>query len=301
MPKSVKSEIFYNPGYEELSDSASYPFEKYRLIKKWLLEKEYFSRESFQITPSLSPEELSCIHTKDYIYRALNGDLSVAEQIQTELKYPKKAAEVALSSCTGVYLSGRAALEDGGSVFIGGGFTHAHKNRPGAFTVFNDVAYGALKLARDGRRVLILDCDLHQADGTISILKPNKNIRVLSFYSKEFYPIIKETPDRGFSLSENISGKTYNNMLKKQLKKELDFLKPDIIIYIAGACSYKEDLLGDLKLEKRDFIKRDEIVLNEAISNNISVSVLLGGGKSKELKDTVDIHTNTIEKVLQLC
>ncbi len=300
MNGKLTTEIFYNPGFEKQNGSPSFPFKKYKLIKNRLITGTTLEPKNFTGVPAVKPENLALIHSENYINKALRGTLPIEHRLQSELKYPQKAARVALKSCRATYLSSRVALNKGRGIFLGGGFTHAYKNKPGAFSVFNDVAYAAMKLSGLNKKVLILDCDLHQADGTIKITGQDENIRILSFYSKEFYPLIKAKPDWGMELNPSISGEKYNNVLAENLRKALDNFHPDIIIYIAGACGYKEDIFGNLNLKKKDFVKRDNVVLNLADSYNIPLAVLLGGGNAKNLKDTVDIHIATIKKAVRL-
>ncbi len=286
--------IIYSPQYEIDIGSHIFPTSKYRLIKEYLIKKYKLCEENFIAPLPALPETVMKIHTSKYVSDIKNKTLSYADELRLELPYSSELAKVAFLCCGGTLLACKEAMNNGVGVHLGGGFHHAYPDHGEGFCVFNDVALGALEMAEKGRKVLVIDCDLHQGNGTAVCLKNNSEIFTFSIHQENNYPIYKEKSAMDIELEDEIGGDKYNDLLKSALKKIKENFNPDFIIYVAGADTYVDDQLGGISLTIEDLKKRDEIIKNEF--NRVPTVITLAGGYAVQIKDTVQIHSNTVEK-----
>ena len=189
------------------------------------------------------------------------------------------------------------ALEYGISMNIAGGTHHAFKSKPGAFCMLNDQAIAANYLLDNklAKRVMIVDLDVHQGDGTASIFEYQDSVFTISFHGKKNYPFRKQNSDFDLPLEDNTDDNTYLNALKTHLPRLVDLFNPDFIFYLAGVDVLKTDKLGRLGLSIAGCKSRDRFVLNYCKKQNIPVQVSMGGGYSVNLKDIINAHSNTFE------
>ncbi len=272
-----------------------FPLQKYRLVYENLLamgaKKENFLR------PRPAPDEdVLLVHTARYLRRVKTGTMSHAELRALEIRYSPELVRFALLSVGGTVLAARKALECGLAVHIGGGFHHAFPDHGEGFCLLNDVAVAVRKMIEEkfARKVMVVDCDLHQGNGTAAALAGRKDVFTFSIHQMDIYPTEKprapSTSASGPAMgtlntwpsSERISHAIYNEF------------RPDLVIYLAGADPYEKDQLGGLSLTKAGLKERDKVVIKNARRLGIPVAVVLAGGYAAEIKDTVDIHLNTV-------
>jgi acetoin utilization deacetylase AcuC-like enzyme len=272
-----------------------FPLQKYRLVYENLLamgaKKENFLR------PRPSPEEdILLVHTGRYLRRVKTGTLSPAELQALEVRYSPELVRFALLSVGGTVLAAQKALESGLAVHIGGGFHHAFPDHGEGFCVLNDVAVAARKMIEEklARRVMIVDCDLHQGNGTAAALAKRPDIFTLSFHQMDIYPTEKPLSTLDVGLFSGDGDVPYLAQLRTHIPKIYKEFRPDLVIYLAGADPYEKDQLGGLLLTKTGLKERDKVVIENARRLGISVAVVLAGGYAAEIKDTVDIHLNTV-------
>ena len=181
------------------------------------------------------------------------------------------------------------------SMNIAGGTHHAFYDRGEAFCMLNDQAIAANYLIKKGffRKILIVDLDVHQGNGTASIFQNINDVFTLSFHGKNNYPFKKEKSDIDIEFENGTDDKFYLKKLKNILPKTIDEFKPEFIFYLSGVDVMENDKLGKLSLSLEGCKERDRYVLELCKKNNIALQISMGGGYSFELKNIIEAHSNT--------
>ena len=272
-----------------------FPLQKYRLVYESLLamgaKKENFLR------PRPAPDEdVLLVHTARYLERVKTGGLSHAELRALEIRYSPELVRFALLSVGGTVLAARKALECGLAVHLGGGFHHAFPDHGEGFCLLNDVAVAARKMIEEklARKVMVVDCDLHQGNGTAAALAGRKDIFTLSIHQMDIYPTEKPLSTVDVGLWAGDGDAKYLAEIGSHIPSIYNEFQPDLVLYLAGADPYEKDQLGGLSLTKAGLKERDQVVIENARRLKIPVAVVLAGGYAAEIKDTVDIHLNTV-------
>ena len=272
-----------------------FPLQKYRLVYENLLamgaKKENFLR------PRPAPDEdVLLVHTARYLRRIKTGTLSHAELRALEIRYSPELVRFALLSVGGTVLAARKALECGLAVHLGGGFHHAFPDHGEGFCLLNDVAVAARKMIEEklARKVMVVDCDLHQGNGTAAALAGRKDVFTLSIHQMDIYPAEKPLSTVDIGLWAGDGDAKYLAELGAHIPRIYNEFRPDLVIYLAGADPFEKDQLGGLSLTKAGLKERDKVVIENARRLAIPVAVVLAGGYAAEIKDTVDIHLNTV-------
>jgi len=272
-----------------------FPLQKYRLVYESLLamgaKKENFLR------PRPAPDEdILLVHTARYLKRIKMGTLSHAELLALEIRYSPELVRFALLSVGGTVLAARKALECGLAVHLGGGFHHAFPDHGEGFCLLNDVAVAARKMIEEklARKVMVVDCDLHQGNGTAAALAGREDVFTLSLHQMDIYPTEKPLSTVDVGLWAGDGDAKYLAELGAHIPRIYNEFRPDLVLYLAGADPYEKDQLGGLALTKAGLKERDKVVIENARRLKIPVAVVLAGGYAAEIKDTVDIHLNTV-------
>ncbi|OGD16329.1 MAG: hypothetical protein A2V76_09610 [Candidatus Aminicenantes bacterium RBG_16_63_14] len=199
-------------------------------------------------------------------------------------------------SVGGTVLAARKALECGLAVHIGGGFHHAFPDHGEGFCLLNDVAVAARKMIGEklAERVMVVDCDLHQGNGTAAALAGREDIFTLSIHQMDIYPMEKALSTVDIGLWAGDGDAKYLAELRAHIPKIYKEFRPNLVLYLAGADPYEKDQLGGLSLTRTGLKERDKVVIENARRLGIPVAVVLAGGYALEIKDTVDIHLNTV-------
>jgi acetoin utilization deacetylase AcuC-like enzyme len=272
-----------------------FPLQKYRLVYESLLamgaKKENFLR------PRPAPDEdILLVHTARYLKRIKMGTLSHAELRALEIRYSPELVRFAQLSVGGTVLAARKALECGLAVHLGGGFHHAFPDHGEGFCLLNDVAVAARKMIEEklARKVMVVDCDLHQGNGTAAALAGRKDVFTLSIHQMDIYPTEKPLSTVDVGLWAGDGDAKYLAEIGAHIPSIYNEFQPDLVLYLAGADPYEKDQLGGLSLTKAGLKERDKVVIENARRLKIPVAVVLAGGYAAEIKDTVDIHLNTV-------
>lgn len=247
-----------------------------------------------------STDEILRAHDADYLQRITNGTLDAA-QIR-RIGFPWSAAMVERSrrSAGATLAACRSALErDGGSacaINLAGGTHHAHRDFGSGFCVFNDAAIAALSMRAEGRvqRVAIIDCDVHQGDGTAAILATEADIFTCSLHGARNFPFRKQRSDLDVELADDTSDTAYLLALDAALDTVFERARPQLVIYLAGADPYAGDRLGRLGLSIAGLQARDARVLGACRRAQVPVAIAMAGGYAEPIEDTVSIHFNTV-------
>jgi len=270
--------------------------EKYSRLRETLLASGEFSPADFHLPHAATDEELARAHDQKYINAVPHGKLEKKGEKQIGFPWSEGLVERSRRSAGATICACRAALENGVAANLAGGTHHAFRDHGEGFCVFNDAAVAARAMQAEGRaeRVLIVDCDVHQGNGTASILRGDDSIFTFSIHGARNFPFDKEQSDLDIELPDGCSDEAYLLQLAHGLDTAFDLARPDLIIYLAGADPYHDDRLGRLSLSMDGLGKRDCLVFNMARQQQIPVAIAMAGGYARQIDDTVMIHRNTI-------
>jgi len=292
-------QIFYSPYYyADIGEGHVFPIKKFEFVRDKLLgEGTLQSSEIFEPQPA-EIEDVLLVHTEDYILRLRDGTLTAKEIRKLGLPWSKSLVRRSFLAVSGTINAAKLALENRVASNLAGGTHHAFPDRGEGFCVMNDVAVAIEVLKRDGlaKRFLIIDCDVHQGNGTAFIFKDDEAVFTFSIHGAKNYPLFKESSNLDIELPDKTSDDEYLETLNEVLPRV--FLhNPDIVFYLGGADPFEKDKLGRLSLTFEGLMKRDEAVLSFAKEREVPIVTLMSGGYAKDINDTVEIHCNTIRAV----
>jgi acetoin utilization deacetylase AcuC-like enzyme len=283
--------LIYHDGYDLNLGAHVFPSQKYRLIRDAL------APEGFEfLTPEpASDEDLLLVHGRGWITRLKQGTLDEAELMRLEIPWSQKMADAFCLAAGGTTLAARWALKENAAFNIGGGFHHAFANHGEGFCAIHDVAVAIRKLQQEKliERVLVVDVDVHQGNGTAAIFANDESVFTLSIHQFHNYPQFKPPSDIDIHLEDGVGDEEYLHQLDQAVEKALSRFDPQLLMYVAGADPYKEDQLGGLALTIDGLKERDRLVFSIARHRNLPVCVSLAGGYARRVEDTVTIQANT--------
>ena len=286
----------------KLPENHRFPMEKYELIPQQLLHEGLVEKESF-FSPNVAKDFwIEKAHDKEYISKLNHLSLSKSEIRKTGFPLSKELVNREYIITQGTLDCVDFAIKYGASANIAGGTHHAFRDRGEGFCLFNDVAIGSYYALEkyQMQSILILDLDVHQGNGTASILKDNDKVFTFSMHGEKNYPFHKENSNLDIPVKDGINGEEY----LKKLKENLDFLSeelsPDIIFYISGVDILDTDKLGRLAVKREDCKKRDEMVFEFSKKCKAPIVTVMGGGYSEKIYDIVEAHCNTFKSMLSL-
>ena len=265
------------------------------------LQKNYSSNLNILTPSSANLENLRQSHHIDYINKVEQDELTKDYLRLINLPWSKRLRERSYLETEGTLLTAKQALETGLACHVGGGTHHAHFDHGFGFCVFNDLAYTAINLLNQKlvKKVLILDLDVHQGDGTIDICQKYSSIFTCSIHSESNFPYEKKQGWMDVSLASAIEDNEYLETLTKTLMLIQEQITPDIVLYDAGVDVFSNDKLGNLQLSIDGIKKRDQIVLDHFRNKNIPIATVIGGGYSKDSAELADRHSIIFEVVLK--
>lgn len=294
--KELNAKIVYSKEYHVDIGQHVFPTIKYRLIYEKLIKESGLQPSSFVEPSPSSDDDLSLVHTKEYIDKMTNGALSPMEIFTLELPYSKELVRASYLCVGGTILASQIALAEGVGMHIGGGFHHAFPDHGEGFCVFNDVAVGIRRMQKEKgvKRALVIDCDLHQGNGTAFIFSQDEDVFTLSIHQENNYPFFKPRSNLDIGLHDRARDDEYIDKLRKNIPNIISDFKPDIIYYVAGADPYKGDMIGNLALSIDGLKRRDKFIFDTARNYGVPAVCVLAGGYAQNYNDTVCIHYNTI-------
>jgi len=297
--KLYYSDIFVLP----LPEGHRFPMCKYAMLRERILADGEFAAQDLCIPQAASDEQLLRAHDAGYLARICNG--SMHAQDMRRIGFPWSAAMVERSrrSAGATIAACRSALEEGVSANLAGGTHHAHRDFGAGFCVFNDAAVAARAMQAEGRagQVAIIDCDVHQGDGTASILAGDDSVFTFSMHGARNYPFDKKASDLDFELPDGTGDERYLERLQHGLELLFARCVPELVIYLAGADPYRDDRLGRLALSPAGLLTRDRMVLDQCAARGIPVALAMAGGYARTIEDTVGIHAATISAARRHC
>jgi acetoin utilization deacetylase AcuC-like enzyme len=262
-----------------------------------LVLAEHIAEPSDIVSPqSATDEDVLRVHTPEWVDKLKNNTLSASERMRLEIPYSEGVVRGFWLAAGGSILAAQCALQGGFGFNIGGGFHHAFPGHGEGFCMIHDVAVAIRRLQADNalRKVLIVDTDVHQGNGTAAIFAGDADVFTLSLHQENNYPEPKPPSDLDVNLADGTGDEEYLELLDQALANAFRRFAPEIIFYIGGADPYREDQLGGLWLSMRGLQERDALVFAEARLRGLPVAVAFAGGYARKVEDTVRIHVNTI-------
>jgi acetoin utilization deacetylase AcuC-like enzyme len=271
-----------------------FPIDKYRLLRERV--EDLVSVHESEPVPW---EWLAAVHDADLLERIRSNTMSVREQRGLGLPWSEILVERGRRSVGGTVAAARRALEHRVGMNLGGGTHHAGRDFARGYCLFNDVVVTLEQLRREGwvRRALVVDCDVHQGDGTAQLLGPDPDAFTLSLHGARNYPFERIPSDLDVDLASGTADDEYLSTLSETLDTAIPAAGAEIAFYLAGADPWEGDRLGRLALTKDGLRARDELVLDRLLETGAAVVVVLAGGYAPDVHDTVDINAATVAAV----
>ncbi len=285
-----------------LPEGHRFPMEKYARLRERLANDVQFAPIEFLVPEQATLDELCLAHDPLYVQRFLEGNMSEKEMRRIGFPWTPQLVERARRSVGGTIAACRAALQEGASANLAGGTHHAYAEHGEGYCVFNDSAVAARAMQVDGlaRRIAILDCDVHQGNGTAAILAKDPSVFTFSIHGEKNFPFHKEQSDLDIALPDGTGDDLYLARLEVGVRQTLEQAKADLVIYLAGADPYAGDRLGRLALSKKGLLERDTLVVRHCQLRGLPVAIAMAGGYARQVEDTVDIHFQTISTLARL-
>ena len=284
--------IWYHPLYTEgIDEEARFPRERYRILRERLRSLEEEGIVNVELPDSVDPEILKIAHEDDYVDRFLSGGLTRAEIRRIGLQpWTGSFVERTLRIMGGSISAMEHVLTHGGlSGNLAGGTHHSHRGFGSGYCVFNDLSVCAL-LARDGHgcsRVVVLDLDVHQGDGTATILAGEEGIVTISVHCAQNFPFRKTVSDHDIAIESGAGDDEYLSVIDDAMAL-VEQYEPDLLLFQAGVDGLAEDALGRLELSREGMRYRNKKVFDYVLDNEVPCVVFMGGGYSKPIDLTVD-------------
>ena len=281
-----------------LPEGHRFPMAKYRMVREQVAKLP-----GLRLTeaPAASDTELLLAHDPIYLQRVITGTLSPQAQREIGFPWSTEMVERSRRSVGATIAAARMAQDEGISVNLAGGTHHAYRDKGSGFCVFNDAAVAARVMQRRHGvgRVAIIDLDVHQGNGTASVLRNDRSIFTLSLHGEKNFPFRKEPSDLDVGLPDGCDDEQYLAALDTALDQMLDRFKPELLIYLAGADPHEADRLGRLNLSFEGLRARDARVFELSRTLDVGVAITMAGGYGTDINNTVRVHAQTIEQALE--
>ena len=293
------SDVFVLP----LPSHHRFPMGKYARLRDRLLAGGAFAESDFRIPEAASDAAITRVHCPGYLRRVAHGELSAAEVRAIGFPWSERMVERSRRSSGATLAAAREALTRGWSANLAGGTHHAFRDRGEGFCVFNDVAIAARALQAEAgiQRIAVIDCDVHQGNGTAAIFAGDESVFTFSMHGARNFPFEKQASDLDIELADGTGDDEYLWHLERGLDEALERSRPQLAFYLAGADPYEGDRLGRLALTMNGLARRDELVLSTLFNRRIPVAMAMAGGYAHDIDDSVRIHANTILTAETLC
>ena len=289
--------LVYHPGFDLDLGAHVFPSRKYRLVHDRLLDEGFAAPWDFVEPQPATDEDVLRVHDAGWVHRLKSGTLSPSEILRLEIPLASKTVDAFWLAAGGTMLAARNALQQRVGFNIGGGFHHAFRAHGEGFCAIHDVAIAIRSLQHEAliRQALVVDCDVHDGNGTASIFTGDPSVVTFSIHQFDNYPAEKPPSTIDIHLRDGVEDEEYLDRLRSGLAVAMDY-RPDIVFYVAGADPYQDDQLGGLRLTIEGLQRRDRLVFDTVLGKNVPVVVTLAGGYARNTEDTVTIHCNTAKE-----
>ena len=272
-----------------------FPMSKYEVLPQQLLHEGTIKEDNIFHPSSIAVPTVLLTHEKNYLEKLQSLSLSPLEIRRTGLPLIRQGVDREFVIVSGTLECARHALQYGVAMNIAGGTHHAFSDRGGGFCLLNDIAIAANFLLKEGlaTRILVVDLDVHQGDGTASIFRDEPRVFTFSMHGANNYPLQKEVSDLDIPLPDFTDDRQYQHVLEANLRALLDDVEPDFIFYQCGVDILATDRLGKLSVTMEGCKLRDRMVLKTAHQHKIPLVASMGGGYSEDFRDIIEAHANT--------
>jgi acetoin utilization deacetylase AcuC-like enzyme len=280
----------------DLPPNHGFPMEKYRMIRERLLADGTLRPEDL-LEPTLAdPRDIRLVHTKEYWAQLCDGTLPAAAIRRLGLPWSESLVRRARASVQGTLTASRIALRETVGINLAGGTHHAFSDRGEGYCVLNDIAIAIRVLQHDRwmQRMAVIDCDVHQGNGTAAIFAAEPDVFTFSVHGANNYPLRKIPGTLDIELPDGTGDDEYLSALEPAVSRILAEFQPGLAFYLAGADPHEGDRMGRLRLTHEGLRRRDELVLRACRQAGVPVAITMGGGYGRNLDDTVEAHCNTV-------
>jgi acetoin utilization deacetylase AcuC-like enzyme len=295
--------LFFTDHFElPLPAGHRFPMAKYGQLRQFVAASPWASGCEFHVPDAATDQQLCLAHSADYVRRVATGQLTAPEIRRIGFPWSLAMVERSRRSVGATIAAGRAALDEGVAASLAGGTHHASADAGEGFCVFNDVAVAARTLQHESRigRAVVIDCDVHQGNGTASIFADDPSVFTFSIHGAKNFPLRKFPGDLDVALPDGTSDAAYLQALDEALDRIFVDHPFDLAFYLAGADPFEGDRLGRMQLTKRGLRERDRRVLTRCRQISLPVAVVMAGGYAHRIEDIVDIHAATIRTAIEL-
>ena len=294
-------EAFYSDTFAlPLPPGHKFPMGKYTRLRERLVAEGVLGEDRMHVPEGVRDDELHRAHDPDYVFRVVAGRLDASEVRRIGFPWSERLVERSRRSAGATIAACRSAIDSGLGINLAGGTHHAFRDRGEGFCVFNDAAVAARAMQDEGRalRVVVLDCDVHQGNGTAAIFRDDDTVFTFSIHGAGNYPYRKEAGDLDIALPDGTSDDAYLDALNDGLRASIGRARADLAIYLSGADPHEGDRFGRLRLSKAGLCERDRRVFDACSRAGIPVALVMAGGYGRNVEDTVDIHVTTVREAI---
>ena len=295
-----KLNVVYNDNYDiPLPEGHRFVGTKFSDLYNFIKNSNLYTNLTIHQSKSAPINDVQVVHNRDYVMSVKEGNLSRDQERRINLPWSEKLAKRSFLAIQGTLQTSQLALDYGIACHLAGGTHHAFKDCGSGFCVFNDLAYASITLLNQKKinKILILDLDVHQGDGTASICENIDNIFTCSIHCKNNFPFDKKNSNLDVPIDDEVNDVKYINILTKTLDQIESNFTPDIVFYDAGVDVHSNDDIGNLNLTDDGIKKRDEIVCEYFKEKKIPLCTVIGGGYSKNRQELASRHFSIFETV----
>ena len=295
-----KLNVVYNDNYDiPLPEGHRFVGTKFSDLYNFIKNSNLYTNLTIHQSKSAPINDVQVVHNRDYVMSVKEGNLSRDQERRINLPWSEKLAKRSFLAIQGTLQTSQLALDYGIACHLAGGTHHAFKDCGSGFCVFNDLAYASITLLNQKKinKILILDLDVHQGDGTASICENIDNIFTCSIHCKNNFPFDKKNSNLDVPIDDEVDDVKYIKILTKTLDQIESNFTPDIVFYDAGVDVHSNDDLGNLNLTDDGIKKRDEIVCEYFKEKKIPLCTVIGGGYSKNRQELASRHFSIFETV----
>src|SRR5215211_1599712 len=295
--------VFYSDRFVlPLPEDHRFPMIKYSMLRERVARDGICGPGELLTPRAVADQEILRAHAADYLKRVGSGKLTQTEVRRIGFPWSEKMVERSRRASGGTLGACLASLDEGFAANLAGGTHHAFSDRGEGYCVFNDSAIAARAVQAAGlvERVVVIDTDVHQGNGTAEILRRDPTVFTFSIHGAKNFPFNKEESDLDAPLPDGADDTEFLQTLEGGLEAALDAVDADLAIYLAGADPFEGDRLGRLSVTKSGLAERDRIVLETCRERGIPVTITMAGGYASEVEDTVDVHFQSIRRAADL-
>ena len=270
-----------------------FPTEKFPRLAEQLVAADIVESDGFLVPEECCRDDLLLVHTPGYVDDLLAFRCTEATR-RSELPIHREIVRAHTVGSGGTVLACERSLDQGAAMNLTGGFHHCFPDHAEGFCYVNDLAVAARKMQKERRieKACVIDCDLHQGNGTAFIFRDDESVFTFSIHQERLYPA-KQESDLDIGLEDDVDDEEYLGHLHRVVPFILDDFKPDLVLYQAGVDPFEHDVLGSLRLTRDGLGQRDRFVMTECKERRIPLAVVVGGGYAAKTEDTVALHLGT--------